>query len=79
MRVCPEGEVLQLVNHKAVLAEPTKCVGHGLCEQSCPFDAIDLVFGTKTRGMQIPRITSDFETNVPGLYIAGEAQLEWGS
>ncbi|NRA67596.1 MAG: NAD(P)-binding domain-containing protein [Pseudobacteriovorax sp.] len=69
---CPEGEILKLINHKAVLIEPTKCVGHGECEVACPMDAIKLVFGTKERGMQLPRINSHFETNVTGLYIAGE-------
>jgi thioredoxin reductase len=34
--------------------------------------AISLVFGTKTRGMDIPRLSSSYETNVDGLYIAGE-------
>ena len=72
VKACPEGEILQLINHKAVLVYPTKCIGHGACEQSCPFGAIDLVFGTKSRGMEIPRISSEFETNIPGLYIAGE-------
>ena len=71
-KVCPEGDILKLVNHKAVLVSPTKCVGHGECEKACPFDAISLVFGTKTRGMDIPRLNSNYETNVPGLYIAGE-------
>src|SRR5690606_32358349 len=40
---CPEGNIIQLINHKAVLVEPTKCVGHGECEASCPFKAIKLV------------------------------------
>lgn len=70
--VCPEGDVLQLIDHRAVLISPTKCVGHGECEQACPTGAISLVFGTKTRGMEIPRITGDYETNIAGLYIAGE-------
>ncbi len=70
--VCPEGDILKLVNHKAVLVSPAKCVGHGECERACPFDAIKLVFGTKTRGMEIPRLNSNYETNVSGLYIAGE-------
>ncbi len=69
---CPEGEILQLIHHKAVLVQPTKCVGHGECERACPMQAISLVFGTKTRGMDIPRISKDYETNIPGLYIAGE-------
>ncbi len=71
-RVCPEGDVLQIINHKATLIKATKCVGHGLCEAACPVDAIDLVFGTKTRGMDIPRMTENYETNVPGLFIVGE-------
>ena len=70
--VCPEGDILKLIDHKAVLITPTSCVGHGECEQACPNHAISLVFGTKTRGMDIPRITTDYETNVPGLYISGE-------
>lgn len=71
-RVCPEGDILQLINNKAILVSPTNCVGHGECEVACPFGAISLVFGTKTRGMDIPRVNGNFETNVPGVYIAGE-------
>lgn len=71
-KVCPEGDILGMVGHKAVLLSPTKCVGHGECERACPVDAIKLVFGTKTRGMDIPRVNSNYETNVSGLYIAGE-------
>ncbi|HEY8269348.1 MAG TPA: NAD(P)-binding domain-containing protein [Pseudobdellovibrionaceae bacterium] len=70
--ICPEGDIIKLINHKAVLVGPTKCVGHGECEKACPLNAIKLVFGTKTRGMDIPRLNSNYETNVPGLYIAGE-------
>lgn len=71
-KACPEGDILQLINHRAVLVAPTKCVGHGECEKACPVGAIKLVFGTKTKGVDIPRLTKDYETNVPGLYIAGE-------
>jgi thioredoxin reductase len=35
-------------------------------------DAIQLVFGTARRGVDIPRITPEFETTVRGLYLAGE-------
>lgn len=71
-KACPEGDILQMIDHKAVLVSPTMCVGHGECEKACPFDAISLVFGTKTRGVDIPRVSSTYETDVPGLYIAGE-------
>ena len=69
---CPEGDILQMVGHKAVLVSPTRCVGHGECEVACPMNAIKLVFGTKVRGVDIPRLSTDYETNIPGLYIAGE-------
>ena len=72
VRACPEGDILQIINHRAVLVKPNMCVGHGQCEIACPFGAIDLVFGTKRRGMELPRITTNYETNVKGLYIAGE-------
>lgn len=72
VKACPEGDIIQMIHHKAELVEPTKCVGHGQCEAVCPFGAISLVFGTKTRGMELPRISTNYETNVKGLYIAGE-------
>lgn len=71
-RVCPEGDVLGLVGGQAQPIQPARCVGHGLCQRSCPTDAISLVFGTAERGVDLPRIQGNFETNVPGLYIVGE-------
>lgn len=71
-RVCPEGEVLGLIEGKAQLIEPTSCIGHGACKTACPFDAIELVFGTARRGLDIPHVKPTFETNVPGIFIAGE-------
>jgi thioredoxin reductase len=35
-------------------------------------DAIQLVYGTEKRGVELPRVRENFETNVPGLYIVGE-------
>lgn len=70
--VCPEGQVLGFRHGQAVAIAPASCIGHGLCERSCPMEAIQLVFGTKKRGVDIPRIREDFQTNVPGLYIVGE-------
>jgi thioredoxin reductase/ferredoxin len=70
-RACPE-TALGVVKGKAVLVDPSKCIGHGACAAACPVDAISLVFGTEKRGMDIPEVHPNFETNVPGVYIAGE-------
>jgi thioredoxin reductase (NADPH) len=72
VRACPEGDVLGLINGKAQLIEPSQCIGHGACKDACPSDAIALVFGTETRGVELPYVGPDFQTNVPGIFIAGE-------
>jgi thioredoxin reductase/NAD-dependent dihydropyrimidine dehydrogenase PreA subunit len=69
---CPEEEVLGLIQGKAQLINPTNCIGHGACKTACPTDAITLVFGTETRGVDIPMLSPAFETSVPGIFIAGE-------
>lgn len=69
---CPEPNVLGFRAGQAYAVAPARCVGHGLCERACPVDAIQLVFGTATRGVDLPRVKENFETNVPGLYIVGE-------
>lgn len=68
---CPE-EAIGMIKGKAVLINPTLCIGHGACAAACPHDAITLVFGTTKRGMDIPQVDPHFETNVPGIFIAGE-------
>jgi thioredoxin reductase (NADPH) len=72
VRACPEGDILGMINGKVELIEPTHCIGHGACREACPYDAITLVFGTERRGVDIPHVRSDFQTNVPGIFIAGE-------
>jgi thioredoxin reductase (NADPH) len=69
---CPEGDVLGLVAGKAELVAPSNCIGHGACREACPLGAITLVIGTETRGVDIPMLSENFETNVPGLFVAGE-------
>ena len=69
---CPEGNVLGLIDGKVELINPTQCIGHGACRAACPMDAITLVFGTAKRGMDIPHVDENFQTNVPGIYLAGE-------
>ena len=75
VRACPEypeHTVLGLIDNKAHLVSPTECIGHGACKAACPVDAITLVFGTATRGIDLPVLDPNFETNVPGVFIAGE-------
>ncbi len=69
---CPEKSVLGLVAAKAELITPANCIGHGACKDACPFDAIKLVIGTEERGVEIPVVSPDFETNVRGVFVAGE-------
>ncbi len=68
---CPE-KALGIIKGKAVLVSASHCIGHGACAPACPVGAIKLVFGTEKRGLDIPEVNPEFETNVPGVFIAGE-------
>ena len=72
VKACPEGEIIGIVNGRFALLSPNRCIGHGACMASCPVDAIALVFGTARRGVDIPHVSDSFETNVDGIFIAGE-------
>ena len=69
---CPEKNVLGIMDNRALLITPSSCIGHGACKSACPTQAIELVFGTASRGVDIPQVGADFQTNIPGIYIAGE-------
>jgi thioredoxin reductase (NADPH) len=72
INACPEKDILGLVNHKATTINASRCIGHGACFHACPTEAITLCIGTEKRGVDLPHINMMFETNVPGIYIAGE-------
>ena len=69
---CPEKDILGKVNGKAVTINASRCVGHGGCFHACPVHAITLMIGTETRGVELPHVSKEFESNIPGIYIAGE-------
>lgn len=71
VRACPE-KALGVIDGKGVLINPTHCIGHGACAPACPVGAIRLVFGTAKRGIEIPEVNPEFETNLHGVFIAGE-------
>ena len=72
VEVCPEKDVLGMIDGRPKLINPSACIGHGECLRACPVDAITLVIGSEKRGVDLPLLAGDFQTNVPGLYIAGE-------
>lgn len=69
---CPEHDVLGIRNGKATIINATRCIGHGACLRACPVEAISLWIGTEKRGVDLPHVSPTFETNVPGVFIAGE-------
>jgi thioredoxin reductase/Pyruvate/2-oxoacid:ferredoxin oxidoreductase delta subunit len=70
--VCPEGDVLALINGKAAIVNGHKCIGHGLCAEACPVGAITMVMAKPSAGSDLPVINEEYETNVENLFIAGE-------
>ncbi|MCX6283384.1 MAG: NAD(P)-binding domain-containing protein [Bacteroidetes bacterium] len=69
---CPEKDILGIRNGKATTINASHCIGHGACFNACPTQAITLCIGTEKRGVDLPHVNYNFETNIPGIYIAGE-------
>lgn len=72
VKACPEKDIIGISGGKGKLINASHCVGHGACASACPVGAITLVFGTETRGVDIPYVTPNFETNIKGVFIVGE-------
>lgn len=71
-QACPEKDIIGIIHGRATLVNAAECVGHGACFHACPVEAISLVIGTEKRGVDLPHVSENFETNVPGVFIAGE-------
>ncbi|MBK6563622.1 MAG: NAD(P)-binding domain-containing protein [Saprospiraceae bacterium] len=69
---CPEKEIIGIRNGRATLINASRCIGHGACFHACPVEAISLKIGTEKRGVDLPHVSQNFETNVKGIFIAGE-------
>jgi len=69
---CPEQGTLALVGGKAVLAHPERCKGHAACVTVCPTSSISLSTTGALRTLRVPNLSPEFETNVKGLFVAGE-------
>jgi thioredoxin reductase/ferredoxin len=69
---CPEKDILGLLSGKATPINASQCIGHGACFHACPTQAISLCIGTEQRGVELPHVNRDFETNIRGISIAGE-------
>ncbi len=69
---CPEKDIMGMVDGKVTVVNASECVGHGACFHACPVEAISLRIGTEKRGVDLPHVSESFETNMKGIYIAGE-------
>ncbi len=72
VKSCPEHDILGIRSGRGTIINASQCIGHGACFRACPTHAISLWIGTEKRGVDLPEVFPNFETNVPGIFIAGE-------
>jgi len=69
--VCPEPGAIRLEN-KLAIVNLDLCKGHGNCAEACPVSGIVITAGESVQRLQVPQVSPDFESNVPGMYVVGE-------
>jgi thioredoxin reductase (NADPH) len=68
---CPE-KVLGIVGGLAVAVQGARCVGIAACAKACPVQAIEIALGDLRGRADVPWMNDRRETNVPGIFVAGE-------
>ena len=68
---CPEEGAL-IMNGKLAVVNQESCTGNGGCVEACPVGGILLSTGAAVHRVQTPDVGTDFQSNVPGLYVVGE-------
>ncbi|MGE3965882.1 MAG: NAD(P)-binding domain-containing protein [Planctomycetota bacterium] len=69
---CPEDGVLGLVDGVARVIHGARCIGHGLCADACPVAAVTVGLGELAARPDLPVLSENLETSLPGVYVAGE-------
>lgn len=68
---CPE-KVLGIVGGLAVAVQGNRCVGIAACAKACPVQAIEVALGDLRGRADVPWMSDARETNVRGIFVAGE-------